>query len=144
MSTEFILLYILIAGNIIWNIIEYFLKRKKSKIEIVSSPVIELNETAFEPMNDNEFKKNKRSKFKFSMIGLKPGDSITYHGNTAIIKDDDTIIFAGEEMTLSGAAMRVWTNEHDGKRGNQMQGPACWTYNGETLDSIRKRMENEQ
>lgn len=78
----------------------------------------------------------KRAAFKFSMCGLKTGDVIYLEKNNSVtctIKDDNTVIYNGQEYSLSSLAKILLGYKH------MPQGPACWCYNGETLDEIRKK-----
>ena len=83
--------------------------------------------------------RNKR--FRFSMIGLKPGDMIQYKNDqnqSFRILNDREVEFEGKPYSLTALAMKI--------AGKPMgvQGTIYFTYKGEVLDKIRKRMEAEE
>lgn len=83
--------------------------------------------------------KERRAAFTFSMIGLKPGDIVLYMNTTsmpATIVDDKHVRYVdGNEYTLSSLAGSI-------QRRNAVRGPDFFTYNGERLSDIRRRMES--
>lgn len=85
----------------------------------------------------------RRSSFRFSMVGLKPGDVVTYTGDssrTARVLDDKHVVYkdeaTGEEVTstLSGLAEKFSGTA-------SLQGPRFFEYRGELLSDRRNRME---
>ena len=88
-------------------------------------------------------KLNRRPPFKFSMIGLKPGDVIYFeHGDLPVtVISENTIVYDNETFTLSRFCKRFMPKE--GSEGKEYQGPAHFTYNGKKLDVIRKEIENK-
>lgn len=88
--------------------------------------------------------RERRERFKFSSIGLKSGDIISYLKNNdikATIIDDSKINFEGKEMSVSQAAKILITL--DGFKWKTINGPQYWEYDGETLSQRRRRMEEE-
>ena len=87
-----------------------------------------------------KFGTSRKSHFRFSMIGLKPGDEVQLKSDLTrsfkIISDNE-VAYEGKPYTLSALAMQL-----AGRRYG-VQGPAYFCYNGETLDAIRKKMEGE-
>ena len=86
----------------------------------------------------------KRSRFKFSMIGLKPGETLEYvrdNSITAKIVDDRSIEIDGNITSLSLSALELLHKE--GLDWKTVQGPRYWMHNGVTLSELRRRQENE-
>jgi len=79
--------------------------------------------------------------FKFSMIGLKSGDIIINkrNGEKAKVASENTIIWRGEETSLSESARKI-KGEVGLSDVNTPRGPNEWLYKGETLDKIRERV----
>lgn len=87
----------------------------------------------------------RRAPFRFSMVGLEPGDVVVYvndGGKTATVVDDRHVLFkdarTGEEITssLSGLAEKF-------SGASALQGPRYFTYDGELLSDRRDRLETE-
>ena len=79
----------------------------------------------------------KKAPFRFSMIGLKPGDQVVFAKNEDVIAtvvDDRRIEYNGETTSLSSLAEKLL-----GK--TSLQGPLFFTYNGEILSDLRDEME---
>lgn len=90
-------------------------------------------------------KSGQKPPFKFSMIGLKQGDVITFNPtNTKVIisEDDKTIIYKGDKYTLTGFCKKFMP---DDKRipSNAYQGPLYFSYKNKALTKIRKEQEKE-
>ncbi len=86
-------------------------------------------------------KTDRRPNFKFSMIGLKPGDVVTFeHDNIKVkVASDNTVEYMGEIYTLSRFCKHFMPGE--GSENREYQGPAHFRYNGRTLDEIRKEKD---
>ena len=81
---------------------------------------------------------NRTSHFRFSMVGLKPGDVIHFRHDpnlTFKVLTDREIEYKGQPTSMS-AVMRDLTGAPPG-----VQGTAHFTYNGEVLSDMRKRMK---
>lgn len=88
---------------------------------------------------------NKRPPFRFSLVGIKPGAELTFAKDESItcrVINDKEIEFRGEVNSLSRVAGALLKNQF-GRRSDQVQGPAWWKYNDETLEERRQRMEME-
>jgi hypothetical protein len=118
---------------------DIFLKKKGD--DITQDPV-----STVVPKSDNVSKKtDMRPPFKFSMVGLKQGDVITFIPTgvkVAVSGDDKTIIHNGESYTLTGFCIKYLP---DNKRtpSNRYQGPKYFSYKGKSLVKIRMEMEKE-
>ena len=86
-------------------------------------------------------KTNRRPAFRFSMIGLKPGDVVYFeHGDIPVtIVSENTVAYDNEIYTLSRFCKHFMPEE--GSENREYQGPAHFTLNGKTLDEIRKETE---
>ena len=86
-------------------------------------------------------KADRRSPFKFSMIGLKPGDIINFvpNGEEVRVNSENTVEYDGQFLTLSRFCKIYMPDENSELR--EYQGPAHFTYKGKTLDEIRKEKE---
>ena len=117
---------------------DIFLKKKGD--DVAQDPV-----STVVPKSDNVSKKpDMRPPFKFSMVGLKQGDVITFipTGVKVVVSGDDkTIIHKGESYTLTGFCIKYLP---DNKRtpSNRYQGPKYFSYKGKSLVKIRMEMEN--
>ena len=83
----------------------------------------------------------RKKQFQFSMIGLKPGDMIQFKNDPSLsikIISDKVVEYEGEPYSLTALARKL-----TGK-GLGVQGTVFFTYNGEELDKIRKRMEGRE
>jgi hypothetical protein len=87
-------------------------------------------------------KTDRRPPFKFSMIGLKPGDTIIFapNGEEVRVNSENTVDYDGQILTLSRFCKIYMPDENS--ENKEYQGPAHFTYNGKSLDEIRKEKEN--
>ncbi len=88
--------------------------------------------------------KKKRPRFKFSMVGIKIGDYVTFdHLNLKVrVSGDDTVEYNDRIYKLSTF---VGTYLPDDKKvpSNAYQGAKYFSYKGIVLDELRKKMESE-
>ena len=89
----------------------------------------------------NTQKKSRRTPFRFSMIGIKSGETITFAPTKIEVKvvSDKEIEYKGNTYTLSGFC-KVFMPVEDSEN-KEYQGPAHFTFQGKTLDEIRKGKE---
>lgn len=86
----------------------------------------------------------KRSRFKFSMLNIKPGEELEYVRDTSVIAkviDDTSIEFDGNLTSLSQAALELLHRE--GIEWKTVAGPRYWTFGGVTLAELRRQLEDE-
>jgi hypothetical protein len=91
----------------------------------------------------NEERK-RRSNFRFSLIGIKPGtelQSVFDDDITCTVKDDRWVIFRGEEHSLSSSALEI--AHEKGLGWVTIAGPQYWKYNGKTLSELREESSQE-
>ncbi|MBI2098716.1 MAG: GIY-YIG nuclease family protein [Candidatus Wildermuthbacteria bacterium] len=83
--------------------------------------------------------RKKRSAFNFKMVDIPAGAELKFIRDEKIIcvvaPDQKHVVFNGQEMSSSEAAALALGSKW------WPQGPGYWTYNGETLDDRRLRME---
>jgi|GEM_PF-1979577 len=108
-------------------------------------PLLDFIDTNFgiAPEDTNAAKKPRRAPFKFSMIGLKPGDIINFapNGEEVRVNSENTVDYDGQILTLSRFC-KIYMPDNDSEN-KEYQGPAYFTYKGKTLDEIRKKLEKE-
>ena len=90
-----------------------------------------------------EGKKSRRAPFKFSMIGLKPGDVVYFeHGDIPVtVVSENTVAYENKIYTLSRFCKHFMPEE--GSENREYQGPAHFKLNGKMLDEIRKERESK-
>lgn len=84
--------------------------------------------------------RSRRSMFNFKMASIPVGSFISYiHDENIVAKviSNKKIEFQGEETSLSKAAQKLLGYSY------QVQGTIYWSFEGETLDERRRRLENE-
>ena len=88
-------------------------------------------------------KTNRRPPFKFSMIGLKPGDVVYFeHGDIPVtVVSENTVAYDNEIYTLSRFCKHFMPEE--GSENREYQGPTHFILNDKTLDEIRKEKEKK-
>ena len=82
----------------------------------------------------------RRSRFRFSMVGIKPGEQVTFAGDpskVATVVDDTHVEYKGVTTSLSALAKEFLG------RTCGVQGTLHFTYGGERLTDIRTRLESE-
>ena len=86
-------------------------------------------------------KTTRRPPFKFSRIGLKPGDTIIFapNGEEVKVNSENTVYYDGQTLTLSRFCKIYMPDKNS--EFKEYQGPAHFTYKGKTLDEIRKEIE---
>ncbi|MCE5295336.1 MAG: GIY-YIG nuclease family protein [Chlamydiales bacterium] len=86
----------------------------------------------------------RRPPFRFSLAHIPNGAELQFVRDESImckVVDDRHVEFQGEITSLSAAAMNLLSVA--GWKSTQVQGPAYWLYNGETLEERRQRFEEE-
>lgn len=129
---------------------EFFKINPERVLPILKLLQIEEVEPATEDYTDKEdieiieIAKSKRPNFSFQRVNLNSGDTICFirdESITAKVVDNKTIEYNGTQMSLSRATLVIMNNIYH-KNWKQVQGPAYWTYSGETLSERRIRLEN--
>lgn len=80
-----------------------------------------------------------REKFNFSMVNIAIGSELVFSRNEnikATVVDNKHISYNNEITSLSTSAQKILGYDYG------VQGTAYWKYGEETLDELRKRLEN--
>lgn len=84
--------------------------------------------------------RKKRSAFNFKMVDISAGSELKFIRDESITSvvapDQKHVIFNGKEMSSSEAAALILKSKW------WPQGPGYWTYEGETLDERRTKLES--
>ena len=86
-----------------------------------------------------------RQAFNFEMVNIPDGATLTFIRDdniTCEVISKNRVKFRGEEHSLSSSAL-ILTNEIMGYSWTSICGPENWKYNGEVLNDIRVRLEQE-
>ena len=84
------------------------------------------------------------SRYNMEKYGIPKGSILEYTSDTSItctVVDEKTVDFMGELVSISRAA--VLANSTRGGNATALQGPIWWLYEGETLASLRERLDEE-
>lgn len=106
-------------------------------------PVISANKEQDKTIKDGEKKKNEtRKPFKFSMIGLKVDDIVTFDPCNIEVKvaNDDKVEYEGRLWSLS-AFTGTYLPEDKQNSSGAYQGPKYFSYKGKTLWKMRLEKE---
>jgi len=108
-------------------------------------PVISKSKEEDKRIKADEAEKNKRTQkppFKFSMIGLKTGDIVTFDPLKLKVKvsTDNKIEYEGRLWSLSNFTA-TYLPEDQQTESRSYQGPKYFSYKGKTLAAIRKELE---
>ncbi len=89
--------------------------------------------------------KARRPRIRLEAIGVKAGDVLTFSRDEsirAIVADDGKVMFEGEKLSLSAAALKAL--HRLGYKTPAASGSEHWMFDGELLDERRRRLEAEQ
>lgn len=89
--------------------------------------------------------KERRPPLKLDSIGIKPGDLLTLSRDetvTATVADGNKVVFDGQIISLSEAALRAL--QAKGYKTPAASGPGYWMFDGELLSDRRHRLEESQ
>jgi T5orf172 domain len=87
--------------------------------------------------------RQRRPVFRFSMVGIKPGEELTSVFDETIksvVRDDRWITFRGAEDSLSSSAGKI--AKEKGYNWAAIQGAQYWMFNGKSLTELRKLKED--
>jgi hypothetical protein len=85
--------------------------------------------------------KKRRSNFRFSMVGIKPGTVLTSafdESVTCTVHDERYIVFRDHVRSLSDAALEV--AHEKGFLWKAVQGPRAWKFGDALLDDLRNEL----
>jgi hypothetical protein len=83
-------------------------------------------------------------RYSMEKYGISVGSVLEYASDktiTCTVLDDKTVEFMGQQVSISRAA--VLANASRGGTTTALRGPIWWLYEGETLDSVRQRLNDE-
>lgn len=89
--------------------------------------------------------KERRPRIRLEALGIRPGDQLTLSRDeeiTALVTDAGKVMFDGETMSLSAAALRALHTL--GYKTTAASGSDYWMFDGELLDERRRRLEAVQ
>ena len=104
-----------------------------------NKPIVKKKET--EP-TDHPPRKNRRPPFKFSMVGIKIGDSVVFDPLNIKVKvaTDDSVEYDNRIFKLS-PFVGTFLPKDKQTPSKAYQGPKFFSYNGKVLDDLRKEKE---
>ena len=87
----------------------------------------------------------KRGRFKFSMVGIKIGEIVTFVPTQTDVKvaSDDSIEYEGRIYKLSPFVGTFMTEEKQNTSG-AYQGAKYFSYKGQILDDLRSMIEKQE
>lgn len=87
----------------------------------------------------------RRGRFKFSMVGIKIGEKITFipTGTIVTVASDDTVEYDGRIYKLS-PFVGTYMPANKRNTSNAYQGSKFFSYKGKILDDLRKEAENRK
>ena len=102
------------------------------------------NEKPDEHVDDHK-RTVRRGRFKFSMVGIKIGECITFMPTNTEVKvaSDDSIEYEGRIYKLS-PFVGTFMPEDKRNTSGAYQGAKYFSYKGKVLDDLRSAMENEE
>jgi hypothetical protein len=86
------------------------------------------------------YKRKRAENINLLNIGLQLGDLLQFSKDEnieCIVNSSNTVIFKGEELTLTEAARKTGLINH-----KELQGSRYWTYKDESITNIRKKKEH--
>lgn len=89
----------------------------------------------------NKIRAEIRAKFNFKMVNIPVGAELVFSRDETIkatVLDDRSISLNNKSMSLSASAQKILGYDYG------VQGTAYWTYEGETLDERRRRIEDQK
>ena len=114
-------------------------------IEEVTLDTID-EEITIEEVKAVERRSERRQRFNFAMVDVPTGAELHFHNDEATgatVVDRTKVNFRGEVMSLSAAAAIKLQEDGFAWAARSCAGPLYWTYEGETLQARRLRMEEE-
>ena len=93
-----------------------------------------------------ERRSERRKRFNFAMVDVPMEAELHFHNDEATgatVVDRTKVNFRGEVMSLSAAAAIKLQEDGFAWAARSCAGPQYWTYDGETLQARRLRMEEE-
>lgn len=106
---------------------------------------VPLDEASAEKSQEDSSEQHSRRKpFKFSMLGIEAGETVTFipTGVEVKVADDKKVEYQGRLYTLS-AFTGTFMPEDQQRSSGIYQGPVFFAYKGEVLSELRKKKETK-
>lgn len=120
---------------------------KDISLAIEDAELIEYKKGIAESAGDgsDECSHARRGRFKFSMVGIKIGEKITFipTGTVVTVASDDTVEYDGRIYKLS-PFVGTYMPANKRNTSNAYQGSKFFSYKGKILDDLRKEAENRK
>ena len=120
---------------------------KDISLAIEDAELIEYKKGIAESAGDgsDECPHARRGRFKFSMVGIKIGEKITFTptGTVVTVASDDTVEYDGRIYKLS-PFVGTYMPANKRNTSNAYQGSKFFSYKGKILDDLRKEAENRK
>lgn len=106
-------------------------------------PVVTDNQVQ-EDSSDSHKRVVKRGRFKFSMVGIEIGEYITFVPTNVKVRvaSDDTVEY-NERIYKLSPFVGTFMPENMRNTSNAYQGAKYFSYNGEILDDLRRKLETD-
>ena len=123
----------------------YFQRNEQQPEPAAPTPTMVADEPEAEPEpepkpepTDKKKRQRTRPNFRFSMVGIKPGEWITFTPTGLRVKvvSDNKVEYDGQQYKLSPFAVKFLPDNLRNKK-NAYQGPKYFTYQGQKLDDLR-------
>ena len=93
-------------------------------------------------------KAQRRTNFRFEDLGIPIGAELTFSRNrelkATVVDNKSKVEFEGEEMSISGAANIILQRDPQQTITTSVNGALFWEWDGEILNAIRTRIEQER
>jgi hypothetical protein len=119
----------------------------RAVLELMATRDVTPREETFNEADDEEAlvrASNRGKKFSFQSVEVPIGSVLHFvqdESITCLVKDDNHVEYNGELTTLSRAALNA--THSLGYKTSAAAGPLYWLYQGESLNSIKNRLELE-
>lgn len=110
------------------------------------TPGAETEDVSQEELRAVEKRSERRKRFNFQMVNVPIGSKLHFHNDEtqlAEVVSKTKVSFRGQELSLSAAAAIKLVEDGYEWAARSCAGPLYWSFEGETLQERRLRMENE-
>ncbi len=121
--------------------------RVRSAMDLVTGQEVTPKDDVVQDDDDEkslEKARKRKANFNFDMVNIPHSSELVFIKDqqvTCTVIDNKKVLFEGEETSLSAAALTAARKL--GYNWPSVAGPNYWTYEGETLDERRLRMETD-
>ena len=117
----------------------YFQRNEQQPEPAAPTPAMVADEPEPEPAPEpTDKRKRKRPNFRFSMVGIRPGEWITFIPTSLRVKvvSDNKVEYDGQQYKLSPFVVRFLPDDLRNRK-NAYRGPKYFAYHGQRLDDLR-------